>query len=112
MQFMLDKINTAVNSDLIDRINRTIEAATDEFEYMKQVEPPVVLRDTTGSLPEDVAGPFWIREAGEKWELTAMKFRELHSMRTVSSQANCRCLRSMGLFYRFRVITGQPRGAA
>lgn len=87
MQFLLDKMNTVVNTDLIDRINRTIEAGTNEFEYLKMVEPPVVLRDTTGSLPENAAGPFWIREAGEKWELTALKFRELHSMRTASLAA-------------------------
>ena len=86
VQYLVGQVQAEVGASLIDRINRTIEAATGNFEYLHTFEPPIVLRDTTGSLPEAVAAgsPFWIREAGEIWQLTGIALRELRSMQTAS----------------------------
>ena len=89
VQLGLDMAQKAVNADLVGIINDLIEGSTCDtppcFEQMIEVGP-LVIRDTTQSLPAAVpdAAPFWIQESGEKWELTGVNLKSLQSVRNAS----------------------------
>lgn len=97
--FGLDQAQRAVNTGLVEWINKAIESSTCKqtpcWEQYVEVGP-VVLRDSTQSLPQytpetplwpDSAVHFldgWVQESGEKWELTGVRFKSLRSIRNVS----------------------------
>ena len=95
----LDQAQKALNAGLVEMINKAIEAGTCAqppcWEHYVEIEP-VLLRDSTQSLPRYVPeDPIWdnsavhfldnwVQESGEKWELTGVRLKSLHSVRNVT----------------------------